>query len=338
MEDWKVRLVSDRKEWEEFVKREPAVNFLQSWNWGEFHRNLGKKIFRFGLYREGELHSIALAVKETARRGTYFAIAGGPVPFEGQETKRFIEEIEKVAMEEQCDFIRLRPQERNTSESRALAKEIGLAVSPMHLTADLTLQLDITMSEDEIISKMRKSTRYEIRRAKKMNVEVRGSKNPEDIKTFYNNQVKLAKKQGFTPFPYKFLYEQFRSFVADDKALLFHAYKDDELLASAFVIFYNGEAVYHYGVSTPANNRIPGSYACLWEAILEAKRRDCERFNLWGVAPKDETRHRFASLSVFKRGFGGEEVEYLPAHDLPLTPRYKAIRIFEIFRKRLRRV
>jgi len=76
----------------------------------------------------------------------------------------------------------------------------------------------------------------------------------------------------------------------------------------------------------------------LWEAILEAKRRDCERFNLWGVAPKDETRHRFASLSVFKRGFGGEEVEYLPAHDLPLTPRYKAIRIFEIFRKRLRRV
>ena len=113
---------------------------------------------------------------------------------------------------------------------------------------------------------------------------------------------------------------------------------ENYLLASAFVIFYGNEAVYHYGVSTDANRTMPGAYAVQWRAILEAKQRGMKRYNFWGVAPKNETNHRFAGVSTFKRGFGGNEVQYVPAHDKVLSQKYYLIWILETIRRKLRRL
>jgi lipid II:glycine glycyltransferase (peptidoglycan interpeptide bridge formation enzyme) len=333
-----VKEVTSKNEWEGFIHSRLEANFLQSWNWGTFHENLGKKIFRLGLYEEGKLSAITLCIKEVAKRGTYLTIAGGPVPFVSPRSEQLMQKVREIARTEKCDFIRLRPQELDSDESRRTAKELGLKKSPLYLTADLTLQLDLHQSEAELLRQMRKSTRYEIKKAERENIEIKVSKNPEDIRQFYEYEAALARKQGFVPFPYKFLHEQFKAFVEDDQVALIHASGGGELLASAFVIFYNHEAVYHYGVSTPANVKLPGAHACQWAAIREAKQRGCGRYNFWGVAPKGESHHRFAHLSVFKRGFGGEEVKYLPAHDLPISPKYPLIKAFELARKIIRRV
>jgi lipid II:glycine glycyltransferase (peptidoglycan interpeptide bridge formation enzyme) len=63
-----------------------------------------------------------------------------------------------------------------------------------------------------------------------------------------------------------------------------------------------------------------------------------KRYNLWGVAPKEETGHRFYGVSIFKRGFGGEEVQYLPTQDLPLNPKYYLIYALETARKKIRKL
>jgi lipid II:glycine glycyltransferase (peptidoglycan interpeptide bridge formation enzyme) len=170
----------------------------------------------------------------------------------------------------------------------------------------------------------------------KQGLTVQISQNPEEIKTFYEHQLALAQKHHFVPFAYQFLLEQFRVFAADDQAMLISCFQGSKLLATAFVIFYNREAVYHYGISTLDNDRLAGSYACQWAAILEAKRRGCTTYNFWGIAPKDETGHRFSGVSLFKRGFGGQEIAYLPAHDLPASPFYWLTYWFELLRKKLR--
>ena len=140
------------------------------------------------------------------------------------------------------------------------------------------------------------------------------------------------------PFSEKFLTEPFAAFVADDQVVLFQAYEGNTLLAAAFVLFYNGEAVYHYGVSTEANAKLPGSYACQWAAILEAQQRGCTKYNFWGIAPEEETKHRFAGVSLFKRGFGGTEVAYLPARDIALSWKYQLTFWFETLRRKMRRL
>ena len=176
--------------------------------------------------------------------------------------------------------------------------------APMHLTADLTLQLDLQQSEQELLAQMRKNTRYYIRRAKRDGVITKTSSDPKEIKEFNRWQLYLANKHNFVPFSYEFLYQQFKTFVEDDQALLIHSYHENKLLASAFVIFYNNEAVYHYGISTPVGREMPGSYATQWAAIKEAKKRGCKIYNFWGIAPEDEPEHRLPVFLCLKEDLG----------------------------------
>lgn len=340
MSQLSVAFISDRDQWEHFVLSRPEANFLQSWNWGEFHQALGKTVFRLGILRGDELVAGALCVKEKAKRGTYLTIAGGPLA-DWQNTTELefvIKQVSELAKREHCIFVRIRPQEIETPALQKQVHQLGFHPSPMHLTADLTLQLDLRKTEAELLAEMRKNTRYDVRRAEKLGIVVKTSSDPADISTFYDYQVALAQKHNFVPFSYEFLYQQFKTFVKDHHVLLFHAYQGEVLLASAFIILYNKEAVYHYGISTPANDKLPGAYACQWAAIQWAKSQGALKYNFWGIAPPDLPSHRFAGVSLFKRGFGGQEVQYLPAHDLPIHWRYGVTKAFETVRKKLRKL
>ena len=62
-----------------------------------------------------------------------------------------------------------------------------------------------------------------------------------------------------------------------------------------------------------------------------------KRYNLWGIAPPGAKHHRYAGVTTFKTGFGGDLVEYVPAHDLVLKPgRYLIDLAVETIRKKRR--
>lgn len=333
-------IIESKTKWEAFLASRVEANFLQSSNWGEFHQKLGKKTFALALFDQDKQVGAAMSVKEVAKRGTYLTVAGGPLlDWNNDEyLTAMCESLKQLAEQEGCQFIRVRPQEVETEELKAHVAKLGFQESPMHLTADLTLQLDLTKSEDELLADMRKNTRYEVRRAEKLGIEIRESEDPAEIDEFYQHQLALAKKHSFVPFSLSFLKEQFQIFAKDHQVRLFHSYADGKLLASAFIIFYHQEAVYHYGISTPDNDRLPGSYACQWAAIRWAKAQGGLKYNFWGIAPQGHDTHRFAGVSLFKRGFGGQEVQYLPAHDLPVHFSYNVVRGFEFLRKKLRKL
>jgi len=333
--------IADKKTWEEFVLGKNEANFLQSWSWGEFHKAYGKQIFRTGFFEKEKLTGIMLSVIEPAKRGRYLTVPGGPIINWGDKDliNAFTKQIKIIAQENNCVFVRVRPQLKSSGFSENIFKNLGFVKAPMHLHAELTSQLDIAKSEEELLSQMRKTTRYEIKRGIREKVKIITSNDPSDIKKFYDLQIETAKRQGFVPFSLKFLTEQFKVFSVNKNALLYSAYLVNKLLAQAFVIFYNKEAVYHYGASTKEGRHYPGTYLIQWEAIREAKKRGMTRYNLWGVAPEGKKSHRFSGLSLFKRGFGGEDFQYLPAQDLIINkPRYLINYLIESFRKKIRRV
>ena len=47
-----IREIKDKKIWEDFLSRCEEKTFLQSWNWGEFQKMTGDKIWRLGVYQE----------------------------------------------------------------------------------------------------------------------------------------------------------------------------------------------------------------------------------------------------------------------------------------------
>ncbi len=332
------KIITNKNGWEKFMSTHDEANFLQSWDWGEFHSELGHKIIRVGFFQKEKLEGVVLCVVEKAKRGTYLTVPAGPIINWSNITivRHFKEEIVKIAKENNCSFIRVRPQLESSDFSKNLFKTLGFKKAPMHLHAELTNQLDITKSEDELLTNMRKATRYEIKKAMKLGVRVEEGVSEKEMKKFYDLQIETSKRQGFVPFSFKFLNEQFKVFSHSGNAVLYSSYFEKKLLAQAFIIFYGKEAVYHYGASTTEGREYPGAYLIQWQAILEAKKRKMSRYNFWGVAPVG---HRFANLSVFKRGFGGEEAEYLHAQDLVINyPKYFINYTIEIVRKKIRRV
>ncbi len=341
MDKYSVEEITDREIWEKFVSTKSEANFLQSYNWGDFHKLLGKSVYRIGFFNNLSLVGIMLSVVEKAKRATYLTVPAGPlINWRNQElVKLFKETIKKIAISEKCSFIRVRPQILENEENKKLFNSLGFVNAPMHLHAELTHQLDLTKPEEELLAQMRKQTRYEIKQAIKLGIKVETSQNFDDLNSFYDLQIETAKRQGFVAFDKKFLTSQFQVFANVNQAVLYTSFFGDKKLAQAFIIFYGNEADYHYGASTIDGRLYPGAYLIQWEAIKEAKRRSLKRYNFWGVAPDKEVDHRFYGVSVFKRGFGGEDVQYLHAQDLVIKPlAYKINWAIETFRKRKRRV
>jgi len=333
------KAVDSKDEWEAFMASHSEANFLHSWYWGDFHEHMGHAVERVGFYENETLVGIVQGVVEPARRGRHLVVAGGPIiDWSNQQlVQAWVPGIKQAAKRHNCLFVRVRPQLLDTRANQQLFQSFGFRRSPMHVTADLTSQLDLSKPDDELKKMMRKGTRYEINRAEKLGIQVEATTDERFLEEFCKLQLDTAQRQKFVPFSTKFLTEQFRAFAAPGKVVLYRATHEGKLLAMAFVIFYGSEAAYHYGASTDLAREFPGAYAIQWEAIAEARRRGCSRYNFWGVTEHGQTKHRFYGVSVFKRGFGGEDVAYLPARDLVINPiKYPATYLFETTRRKLR--
>ncbi len=339
--DLQTEEITNKKLWEDFVLgQKEQGNFLQSWNWGETHRLLGRKVFRFGFYRGSSLQGVALLVKQEAKRGNYLESPGGPI-INWQEPscfEKFVQLLKETGKREGCLFVRVRPQIVRDRTNKGRFKKAGFLPAPMHLHAQDTWILDITKDEKTLLSQMRKTTRYCIRKAIKEKVKVVKSVKETDVEILYKLQKETAKRHNFIPFPFDFLQAHFKAFVADDQIKIFKAIYKGKVLSIAMIVFYGKRAVYHYSASSSAFSKVPASYLIQWEAIKEAKKRGCAIYDFWGITLKEDRKHRFYGVTLFKKGFGGQAFSYLPAQDLPLKWNYWPVFLFETGRRMWRRL
>ena len=175
--------VDSKKVWEEFLEQHSEANFLQSWYWGEFHQVISNKVHRTGFYRNGNLVGVMLSIIEDAKRGRYLTVPAGPI-IDWQDLNQiraFVDEIRKIATQEKCVFIRVRPQLQSDNFSKKVFAQYGFINAPMHLHAELTSQLNVTRSEEELLAGMRKNTRYDTRKAIELGIKVTHTDDPSAL-------------------------------------------------------------------------------------------------------------------------------------------------------------
>ncbi len=366
-----IKEINNKGVWESFIAGCEEKTFLHSWNWGEFQKMLGKKVWRFGVFGEGQIISIILVLKIKAKRGTFLFIPHGPllIPirgnskqyensslrqgFDGQSKFKIlnilINKLKQLVKSEKASFIRIAPAWKKTEENNKIFKDLGFRNAPIHMHPELTWELDISPSEDELLMNMRKTTRYLIRQAEKNpNIEIIKSQSIKDVKSFNQLYQETVKRHNFVPFSLEYLKNEFSAFDRDGQILIFLGKYKGEIISSAMVIYYSNIGYYHQGASSRKYAKIPVSYLIQWEAIKEAKTRGCKAYNFWGIAPTDDKnprrnpfgilrgRHPWYGLSLFKKGFGGYRKEYIKTQDLALSKKYLLTNIFEKIRKRKR--
>ncbi|MFH1896119.1 MAG: peptidoglycan bridge formation glycyltransferase FemA/FemB family protein, partial [bacterium] len=190
----KIVAFNNEKDWNKFAFRYSYSYFLQSWDWGEVNLDLANKIYRYGIFKGERLVGIFLAILQKAQRGPLsyqsLIVPAGPLIdySNSNQVKEVFEFIEQLAKKEGADFVRVRPPILAGPEAVLLFKKSGYKAAPTHLHAEITLQLDLFQSEEELLKQMRKTTRYSIRKAEKDGVTIKVSTDPEDAKIIYHLQ------------------------------------------------------------------------------------------------------------------------------------------------------
>jgi lipid II:glycine glycyltransferase (peptidoglycan interpeptide bridge formation enzyme) len=310
--------ITSSNAWDSFVKKHSPMALFQGWAWGEVEKKLGHKIWRWGWFKKDTLVGITQIKKVSARRGTFLHVRHGPI---GDVT---LKDIIDLAKKEHTWFIRVSPQ--IPQEKEKMFKKNGFVPAPIHaMDAELCWVLDLNKNEEELLAGMRKTTRYEIRRAEKMGITI-----DTGLKDFFALYTQTSQRHGFVP--HSGIREEVEVF--GNNAIVLNAGFEGETIASAIILFWGDQAVYHHGASI--QSKVPASYLLQWEAIREAKKRGKKLYNFWGIAPEDKPNHPWRGITLFKKGFGGREVEFMHAQDYLVSPIAVIPRTVESLRKRLK--
>jgi len=304
--------------------------FLQTAKFGLWRTTVGEKIFRFGVFQGEKLIGVAQIEKIKTRFKTFLHIPHGPLLDEGNDEAiaMFLDFYRNFGKQEKGDFVRLSPC-FGVEKSGIFAQQ-NYRPAPVHLiNPEKTWVLTLESETEEILKNMRKSTRYEVNRIEKCGIKTRMGNSKEDLEIFWKLHQETFARNKFVPFPKKNTSRQLEIF--GDDCQIFSAEIDGKFYSSSIILFDKNAAYYHQGASI--RHKSPVAHATIWAAILEAKRRGCKEFNFWGVCDENAKNHPWNGLSRFKRGFGGEERNYMHVHDAPITKKYWLNSMIEKWRK-----
>ncbi|TAH54877.1 MAG: peptidoglycan bridge formation glycyltransferase FemA/FemB family protein [Treponema sp.] len=194
-----------------------------------------------------------------------------------------------------------------------------------HLCPD-TVILDLRSTEDEILSRMRQTTRNSIRRALKSGAEfrVRGA---EWLPEWYRLYRETAERKGFYFDEPEYFFSLLSCSFAGGRAgagglvprfAVISAEKDGIPLAGCIIAAYGKHGYYMYAGSSTVMRECMPNYGIQLEAIRWLKSQGCETYDLMGVPPNGDPNHSMYGLYTFKTGLGGSLVHYTGCWDWPL--------------------
>jgi peptidoglycan pentaglycine glycine transferase (the first glycine) len=324
--------VTDKSIWDGFFNANGSISFHHAWEWGEVQKNNGHQIERIGLYDKKTLVAIMLVIEMKARRGSFLFVPHGPIITQSSQKKTYYENLRNYLIEKAkqkgFSFIRVAPPIEDTEEHRELFKTLGFRTAPIYMHAETMWVLDITKNEEELLANMRKTTRYLIRKAlKESTVTQRADEKAVD--DFWEIYKETFTREHFVPFSKKFITDEFNQFYQTGNAVFLFGKHNEEkdILASALVLFTKSTGFYHQGASI--HTKYPVPYLQQWTAILEAKKRGCTLYNFYGIFKEGRTPKSWDGLTLFKKGFGGYELNFLPTQDYVISPQYYMSFLYE---------
>jgi lipid II:glycine glycyltransferase (peptidoglycan interpeptide bridge formation enzyme) len=196
----------------------------------------------------------------------------------------------------------------------------NLKKAPLDMTVADTCVVDIGESEDALLARMKPKTRYNIRLAERKGVRA-APVTPDQLPMFYKLYCQTARRNGFFASDYRYFKALFASHApaSDSPELVFLlATHGEDVLAGAIIAISGKEAFFLHGGSSALKRDHMGSHALQWEAIRQARLRQCRTYDMGAVSPGKTPGHAFYGLYRFKSGFGGRIVHRSGSWDYPL--------------------
>jgi len=290
---------------------------LQSWEWGEFRKKTGLKVIRLGVFDGKKIKSGYQITVHPIPKLPYSVVylPKGPMP-----DKMMLKSLTKIAQQENAILVKLEPN----IDTQAKVKDFLLKNNCQEgqpLFTRYTFQLDLTKTEDQLLSGMKSKTRYNIRLSQRHGVKIAEDNSKQAFETYLKLLWETTERQGFYAHTKNYHRKMWQTFKSTGIYHLFLAKYQGQVLAAYVFFTFNQVLYYPYGASTRQHREVMSPYALFWEAIKFGKKQGCHTFDMWGsLDPEPNPKDPWLGFHRFKQGFGGELIEFLGTYDLVINP------------------
>jgi len=235
--------------------------------------------------------------------------------FDQQIFLRFLKGIDFHAAQNRvvvCNFFPNRPFE--DSETHGNLTGAGFkSVSQAGSLHTQTFILDCRNSLEELLRGMEKRTRWAIRKAEKSGVQVEEESNYVGVDQFYG----LYERTVPAPLSKEFFKTVIDALASKGLARIFFAKVGATVASTAFLLMFGDTIFYVWGGSEKLANKCCPGESLHWKIIQWGKEHGYRFYDFHGAVADVElcgAEDKTAGVSLFKRGFGGTFVRYLPEY------------------------
>jgi peptidoglycan pentaglycine glycine transferase (the first glycine) len=321
----------------------PGVHILQTSEWGEIKSAGGwQPIPRVWKNEQGEVQAAALILERQLKIGPIKTglkvqyIPRGPLMDWSDNTLRMrvLKDIQQFARAQKAILIKIDPEVLlgtglpGTEEGVELkiGRDVennlisdGWIYSPEQIQFKNSVILDLSPTEDTLLSRMKQKTRYNIRLSQKKGTVIRLA-GLEDLHTLYKMYVETSARDGFVIRGEVYYQNVWRTFMNAElcKALL--AEVDGEIIAGIVLFHFGGRSWYLYGMSKDVHREKMPNYLLQWEAMRYMKAEGCDQYDLWGAPDIFDESDSMWGVFRFKEGLGGKVIRTIGAWDYTPYP------------------
>jgi peptidoglycan pentaglycine glycine transferase (the first glycine) len=303
----RVEVCSDKELWDEEVVSQGG-HPLQLWGWGEVKAAYHWRVERVFVYEgDDRIGAAQILLRSLPGPFKYLAyIPRGPVAKEAQR------EVVLNALGDYC---------KKTFRAAVLTVEPdwedvpvleGWRRSENTILLARTLILNLTMSEDDLLSRMTKKTRQYIRKSANDEVTVRQATTREEVADCLKIYKETAKRAGFPLHDEQYYYDIFDKL--GDFSPVFIAFHKEIPIAFLWLAISEATAFELYGGMNEEGQRLRANYTLKWHAIRTMKKWGVQRYDMNGLLND--------GVSTFKQGFADHENMLAGTYDKPLSPLY----------------
>ena len=323
---------ADATPWQALLARTAAGDFLHDWAWADVAAFDGQPQRRYVLEEAGDIVAIVAAqVRRLPAGRQFWYVSHGPVLDYGEPTARdrlraLAVGLREVAARHRAVAVKLEPRLEAGSVDLATLAVRGLR--PRRETLQVGQTRLVELADDEaLLGAFDKDTRYAVRRSEREGVVTSVVEDGGDtaaIDALHELVAETQRRAGFPMPPLARYRVAWRALASAGRAVIVEARRDDDLLASAVAAFEGDRSFYLFSGSrreAPGEPKHYASYALQWAMMRLARGRGSRVHDLWGVAPPGSgPDHPWHGVGLFKKGFGGREVQWAGSWDVVVDP------------------
>ena len=308
--------------WNAYVRAHPRSTYLQTTAWATVKRSTGWSATNVGADGPpGERFGAMLLTRPIPLVPWRFAYAPrGPLADEWTATTHhaWAEALREAAAAggqlARTAIVRMDPEIEDEEQSRAALR--GAGWRPAHdMQPRRTRIVDLAGDEDALWSELRKKWRQYVNKARSNGIVVRDvdpATEPDAFEKFHAVMREVSKRTALPLRSAAAFREVWQAFAPTrESRLLFAEAAGGDVQAVLLVVRCGGRVVEPYGGMTDAGAESRANYLLKWEAIRTSKEQGASSYDMWGLIG--------TGIVHFKAGFGGREVAYVGAWDLPLS-------------------